>query len=316
VAVTGSTGRLGRALVAALVARGIATVAWSRPDYDLDDPAAAERLVARDRPARVIHAAAWTDVDGCARDPALAARRNGEAVAELAAACVRAGAALTLISTNEVFDGARADGRGYDEDDEPRPANPYGASKLAGERAALAAFAGESPAGANAAPAAADAPADAGPGLTIVRTAWLYGPPGNDFPTKVLAAAARLPAGAPLKMVADEVGSPTHAVDLAQAIVGLVTRVRAGTYHLVNAGTASRLEAAQVVLARCRTDIAVQPIRAAEFVRASTPPAWAVLDAGKAARLGVVLRPWDGALREYAASLCSEPETPAAAYRP
>ena len=97
---------------------------------------------------------------------------------------------LVLVSTNEVFDGERTDGQGYAEGDEVRPANPYGASKLAGERAALAAY----------------ADAGAQEKLWIVRSAWLFGPPGADFPAKILAAADRLPADHPLRVVTDEVG--------------------------------------------------------------------------------------------------------------
>jgi hypothetical protein len=134
VAVTGGRGRLGCGLLERLPA----ALAWSRPDYDLDDPAAAERLMERDRPDLVIHAAAWTDVDGCARDPELARRRNARAVEELALACRQRGAGLVVVSTNEVFDGDRTDERGYSEADATNPPNPYGASKLEGEQAATA----------------------------------------------------------------------------------------------------------------------------------------------------------------------------------
>src|SRR5438093_4641467 len=175
IAVTGPGGRLGRALMASLADAPFTgpggPIGWGRPEYDLDDSGAAERLVERDRPELVIHAAAWTDTEGCARDPALATRRNGDAVGELARACAGAGADLVVVSTNEVFDGRRSDGRAYAPDDEPAPENPYGASKLAGERAAAAAWGA----------------AGARSSLAIVRTTWLYGPPGNDFPSKLLA---------------------------------------------------------------------------------------------------------------------------------
>lgn len=284
VAVTGSAGRLGRAVVAVLIDGGFDARSWTRPDYDLDDPAAAATLVDRDRPAVVIHCAAWTDVDGCARDPDLAGRRNATAVAELAQALARSGGLLLHISTNEVFDGKRTDGRSYREDDSVAPINPYGMSKLAGERAALEAF-------------------DRAEGLgrlLIVRTAWLYGPPGNDFPTKILAAADRLPPGEPLKVVADEVGSPTFTQDLASAVVTLMTRgALRGVYHLVNAGKASRLEVARAVLEVCRPGVRLEPISRSAFVRPSSPPAWAVLDGGKAASVGITMRAWPDALDDY-----------------
>lgn len=289
VCVTGATGRLGSALVAALRSAGRDARAWSRPGYDLDDPGSARRLVARDNPALVIHAAAWTDVDGCARDPTMARQRNGAAVASLAEACAGAGTGLLYVSTNEVFDGRRTDDQGYVETDPTRPINAYGASKLAGEEGARSVFE-------RAGVAAA---------LWIVRTAWLYGPPGRDFPAKILAAASRLGEGEPLRVVADEVGSPTYAVDLAQAIVQLIDAAQPETYHLAGADRASRYEWAADVLTRCQRGTPLVPIRADEFVRPSSPPRWAVLDCSRAAGAGVAMRPWRAAMADYARDVCS-----------
>ncbi len=153
VAVTGAQGRLGRALIAALedapFTGPMGPIAWSRPDLDLDTLTgpSVDALIARDRPEVVIHAAAWTDVDGCAKDPDLAMRRNGTATGLIADACAARGVQLAVISTNEVFDGTRTDGRAYAPGDERRSVNAYGASKLEGERlveaAATAAGAGE-----------------------------------------------------------------------------------------------------------------------------------------------------------------------------
>src|SRR5712691_7379725 len=127
IAVTGPAGRLGRAVVrAASPDTALEVIPWGRPDYDLDDAASAGRLFARDHPDVVIHTAAWTDVDGCAREPAVAMRRNADAVGEIASACARTSARFVLVSTNEIFDGRRRDGRGYALDDEPLPPNPYG----------------------------------------------------------------------------------------------------------------------------------------------------------------------------------------------
>jgi dTDP-4-dehydrorhamnose reductase len=289
VAVTGAGGRLGRALVAALEAAAVQPLPWSRPEYDLDDHTAAARLVAGDRPSLVLHAAAWTDVDGCAREPGVAMRRNAAATGELALACAAAGAGLLVVSTNEVFDGARTDSGGYAESDATAPINAYGARKLAAERAARSAV------------------GDGGR-LWIVRTAWLFGPPGADFPMKILAAADRLAADEPLPVVSDEVGSPTFAPDLASAIVALVLGgdgagdAQPGTYHLVNAGQASRLDWARRVLERLRPGRRAVGIDRSSFLRPSTPPAWAVLDGGKAAAAGIALRSWESALDAYLAT--------------
>ena len=291
VAVTGAGGRLGRALMAGLADApftGLAgPIAWTRPDYDLDDPKAAERLVERDRPEVVVHAAAWTDVDGCARDPDLAERRNAAATHELAAACVAQRVDLVVVSTNEVFDGRRTDGRGYRPDDAPQPINAYGRSKHGGEVAARASYAG---------PGATS--------LAIVRAAWLYGPPGNDFPAKIIAAALRARAARePLEVVGDEFGSPTSAADVAEAIVELIGSGEVGgTYHYVNVGAVSRAEWAREVLKLVEVEVAFEEVPASTWTRASTPPRWGVLESSPLPS-GEPMRPWTEALADYAPAL-------------
>lgn len=276
--ISGHQGRLGRALMAA--APG-AIDGWGRPELDLDDPATGAVLVHDHQPRLVIHTAAMTAVDQAAREPDVALRRNGEAVGAIARACREVGSGLVLISTNEVFDGERMDGRPYVEDDPTGPRNPYGRSKHAGEVAALDAFGN----------------AD---GLWIARTAWLFGPPGADFPDKITAAADKVEG--PLSVVADEIGCPTFTPDLARAIYELVERTDGGVFHLVNAGSASRFEWARAILASRRPGREIRPITLAEYERSSDPPPWGVLDTSKAQAAGVTLRPWQDALAEYLAS--------------
>ncbi len=290
IAVTGAGGRLGRALVAVLQARGLDARRWSRPDYDLDRVGAAADLVRRDRPALVLHAAAWTDVDGCAKDPATAERRNGNATGALAEACAAAGASLLYVSTNEVFDGRRLDGLGYAESDAVGPPNAYGASKLQGERRAQEVYARQG---------------DQSSGLWIVRTSWLYGPPGNDFPFKILAARDRLEAEAPLRVVSDEVASPTSVEELAGGILALLERADSGTYHLTNAGHASRYEWARSILETCARRGPMEAIPSSAWERASRPPSWGVLDCSLAESLGVRLSGWRPVAEGYARSLCA-----------
>jgi dTDP-4-dehydrorhamnose reductase len=311
VAVTGAGGRLGQALIAALeeapFTGPLGPIAWDLPDHDLDEPASSDRLVRRDRPDVVVHTAAWTDVDGCARDPDLALRRNGAAVGHLAAACVRSGVDLVHVSTNEVFDGRRTDGRGYLPGDDPGPINPYGASKLAGEVAARAAFLQHGGVVGGGGPVAGGPIAGGpppGPQLAIVRTSWLFGPPGNDFPAKIIAAAERARvAGEPLRVVGDEVGSPTYAPDLAEAIAELLgSGTWAGIHHVVNGGAVSRAGWARAVLAAAGLEAEIREVPLATWERASVPPAWAVLEPTPLPS-GEPLRPWEAALADYLPAL-------------
>jgi dTDP-4-dehydrorhamnose reductase len=290
VAVTGANGRLGRALVAALADAPFTgpagPIAWDRSAFDLDAPGTATALVARDRPEVVVHAAAWSDVDGCALDPELAVRRNGTATGVLAEACAAAAIDLVAISTNEVFDGLRDDGRGYGPDDPPAPGNPYGASKLEGERLATEAYRRR------------------GGSLGIVRTAWLFGSPGRDFPSRILDAAERaMAAGAPLRAVADEWGTPTYVHDLAEALVELLAEnAVAGIHHLVNGQVASRADWARDTLARAGLPVETVDVPGTTWQRPSTPPPWGVL-APTALPSGEPLRPWRDAMADYAPAL-------------
>jgi dTDP-4-dehydrorhamnose reductase len=311
VAVTGAGGRLGNALVRDLTRSDFVrqVLPWDLPEHDLDDPTSAQRLMSKYRPDAVIHTAAWTDVNGCAEQPLVAMRRNGTAAGELAHACVSSGAALVLVSTNEVFDGLRADGKPYLPTDGTHPPNPYGAAKLAGEDAARAAYWATGEEFASAVlqpPASRDSTV---PALAIVRTAWLFGLPGVDFPQKVLAAARQAQAGGTtLKLVSDEIGCPTYASDLSAAIVQLVResgraggRGLGGIHHVVNSGHASRAEWAREVLRLAGIDLPTEDVPMSTWPRPSTPPSWGVLAATPLP--DGPLRDWRAALAEYFALL-------------
>jgi dTDP-4-dehydrorhamnose reductase len=286
VAVTGANGRLGRALIAALEEAPFTgpagAIAWSRADFDVDEPTSIVALLDRDRPEVVINAAAWTDVDGCARDPKLAMERNAESVHILAHETARRGIDLVQISTNEVFDGRRDHDRGYRPDDLTSPVNAYGTSKWEGEIEASAAY-GRRQAS-----------------LGIVRTAWLYGPPGNDFPTKILAAAERARAtGERLRVVGDEFGSPTFTHDVAEAIVDVLgSHEWRGVNHVVNAGVASRADWARELFHQVGMEVEIEEVPASTWERASTPPAWGVLEPTEIPGREP-LRPWQQALAHY-----------------
>jgi dTDP-4-dehydrorhamnose reductase len=224
-------------------------------------------------PEVVIHAAAWTDVDGCARDPERAYLVNALGTQNVALAAAQAGADLVYISTNEVFDGRNDEP--YHETDPVQPINPYGSSKAAGE-----AFARE----------AIDR-------CYVARTAWLYAPGGHNFPHRILELAAERGA---LRVVSDEVGNPTYAPDLAEAVSALLGTGAYGTYHLANAGYCSRFDFAREVLRLAgQGDVELTPISLADYQRDSSPPPFAPLANTAAAALGITLRPWQEALAEF-----------------
>jgi dTDP-4-dehydrorhamnose reductase len=270
VAITGADGQLGRALQADKAAPA-EIIPVDLPDWDITDPQVTARLAAV-QPELVIHCAALTDVDGCARDPDQAFRVNALGTQNVALACQRAGAALIYISTNEVFDGTAA--RPYIEFDTPNPINPYGASKLAGETIAARLL----------------------HTLYIVRIAWLFAPGSRSFVSKILARAEQQ---GHLRVVTDEVASPTYAPDLAAAVWQLAATGHYGIYHLVNEGLCSRYEYAIEILRQAgRSDIPVEPITRDQFERPSRPPAYAPLRNTVAATLGIRLQPWQEALRD------------------
>ncbi|MEA3339798.1 MAG: dTDP-4-dehydrorhamnose reductase, partial [Chloroflexota bacterium] len=247
--VTGHKGQLGQALYTALADHTLS--GCDLPELDITDRAAIGAAVANFAPDVVIHAAAWTDVDGCARDPDQAYHVNGLGAQSVALACAASDAALVYISTNEVFDGAATEP--YREWDPPHPINAYARSKAAGEwfvRHLLTRF-------------------------YIARTAWLYAPGGRNFsnPHHIIQLADE---HGSLKVVTDEVGNPTYALDLAAAIAALIQTGAYGVYHLVNAGHCSRYDfVRQVLRAGGREHIPVEPISLDNFPRASNPPRFA-----------------------------------------
>jgi dTDP-4-dehydrorhamnose reductase len=294
VAVTGAGGRLGQALVRALGEAPFTgpggPIAWKRESFDLDAPAAVGALLDRDRVEVVVHAAAWTDVDACARDPGLAVARNGEATGILARACATRGIDLIAISTNEVFDGRRTDGIGYGPGDATEPANPYGASKVAGERMAIDAFEGA-----------------ARSQLAILRTAWLFGPGKPDFPAKILAVAREAArTSEPVRVTGDEWGCPTYTADVADAVVELLAEnAFEGIHHVVNGLFASRADWARYVIGRAMLEVEVENVPMATWRRDSTPPRWGVLEPTPLPS-GEPLRLWPDAMADYAPILLRE----------
>jgi dTDP-4-dehydrorhamnose reductase len=272
--ITGAKGQLGRALRARFADDAVFPA--DLPECDITDRVCVAQAIAEFGPDVVVHAAAMTDVDSCARDPDLAYRVNALGSQNVALACQSAGCAMLYISTNEVFDGRKTEP--YLEFDVTNPINAYGQSKLAGETIAR----------------------DLLTRFYIVRLAWLYGKGGNHFVRKII---RRADEQGSLSVVADEIGSPTYTEDVANAVRQLVQTGAFGVYHFVNEGITSRYDFAREILQLSgRGHIPVELIKLADFSRPSTPPPYTPLRNFCGAALGITLRPWQEALAEYLAT--------------
>jgi dTDP-4-dehydrorhamnose reductase len=281
--VTGAHGQLGTELVGLLRRAGEDLTAAGRAELDLADAATSDALRrwaagADGRRLVVLNAAAWTDVDGAEADPAGAAAANIDGPARLAAACAELDATLVHVSTDYVFPGTPIPGvpaRPYEVDDPVGPATVYGVTKEAGERAVRAAVERH----------------------YVVRTAWVYGAAGRNFVKTVAGLRHRRDT---LDVVADQVGSPTWAADLAAGLVALArSDAPHGTYHCTDGGQASWYELARAVFEEVGADPdRVRPCDSAAFPRPAPRPAYSVLSGRSWAVAGLpALPPWREALR-------------------
>lgn len=266
--VTGAGGQLGRELIEVLASQEV----HGRDHHALDitDRHAVIATVEQVRPSWVINAAAYNDVDGAEVASELAFAVNAAGAGYLAEAAARAGADMMHISTDYVFDGRK--GTPYTELDRPDPLSVYGRTKYEGELQVLSAH----------------------PSACVLRTAWLYGEYGNNFVKAILKAAER---GGPLRVVADQVGSPTWTRHLARAIGALIQTPARGLFHVANAGACSRFEFARAIV---QGRVEVQPISAAEAARPAPRPANSALVSERWQAAGLQPLPdWERALGDY-----------------
>ena len=287
--ITGAAGMLGTDARRILAERGYDVVATDvgpvatgdiRP-LDITDFAAVRAMLTDVRPDVVFHGAAYTNVDGCERDPDLAHKVNALGTWIIASAAEEIGAALVAISTDFVFDGMK--GSAYTEFDAPNPISHYGASKLAGENLARSACRR----------------------CYIVRTSWLYGVHGKNFPYTMIRLAQSNPA---LPVVADQFGTPTYTVDLIEAIVGIIETPLYGVYHVSNGGETNWSGFAQAILAKTNLGhVPLTPITSDEYAEMfgspTRRPAYSVLRHYALELQGRdTLRPWEDALDDFLAS--------------
>lgn len=275
--VTGARGQLGSELVRQALQRGWPVVPLARTDLDIGDRDAVVRAIGKIRPSAVLNAAAYTRVDEAEREPGLAMRVNAEGPRALAQACRDEGIPIVHFSTDYVFDGRSS--RPYRPEDPPSPLGAYGRSKWQGEEAVR----------------------EETDRHIILRTAWVFGVQGRNFVKSILLRAAE---NGPLRVVDDQVGSPTAADDLALAALTALEHARDsgegwGTHHFVNAGQTTWHGFAERIVARGAPPHArgIERIATADLALPAPRPAYSVLDTTSFVQtFGLAPRPWEAAL--------------------
>ena len=285
VLVTGAQGQVVTAM-RERAPEGVEAIALGRPALDLADPASVRRAFEGVRADVVVNAAAYTAVDKAEAEEDLATRINGEGAGLVAEQAHAMGAPVLQISTDYVFDGLAP--RPYREEDATGPLGAYGRSKLAGEIAVAA----------------------ANPRHAILRTAWVYSPFGANFVKTMLRLGETR---AEMRVVADQIGCPTSALDIADAVFAVARAMRegagaSGVFHLTGAGEATWAEFARAIFAQAqalgRPPVAVTPITTAEYPTPARRPANSRLDGEKLRReFGVALPDWRDSLKPVVARL-------------
>ena len=288
VLITGSSGMLGRDLARVFGKEnqvvGIDISGEKQDDCssfyraDITDPAKVNEIFDKERPDLVIHAAALTDVDGCETDPEKAKRINTLGTRNIAEACGDIGSPLIFISTDFVFDGSK--NSPYTEDEETNPINVYGRTKWEAEESL----------------------SEACRDYAIVRTSWLFGEEGKNFVDTVV---KKGKADKVLRVVDDQIGSPTYTKDLAIALYNFAKKEDisgSAVYHASNSGDCTWCAFARKIrdLAGGMEDVKVEPIPSSELDRPAMRPKYSVLDTSKfEMRSGCKMRSWQEALEEY-----------------
>ncbi len=282
--VCGARGMLGQQLVAELARQGIAVVATDR-EVDIANAGQVERFAEQTEPCWIVNCAAYTAVDRAESEPELARQINAEGPAVLARLARRHDLPLVHFSTDYVFDGLSP--IPYREEDEPAPRSVYGETKLAGERAVTG----------------------TAPRHFVFRIAWLYGAQGHNFVRTMI---RLLRGGGPVRVVADQVGSPTFTAVLAENIARLIAAGgdRYGLYHYSDAGRISWYDFTVAIrdlgakLGWIGKETVIVPIATADYPTAAVRPAFSLLDKSRVIeRLGFDVRPWQDNLAGCLAEL-------------
>lgn len=255
--VIGADGQLGQCLKVVAERRGIAEVFFpAEQDANILDESALHFLLIKEQPAFVINCAAYTAVDKAEDEVELSKAINDTGAGNLASVCAINGATLVHVSTDFVFEGNTV--KLLKEDDEAKPINVYGVTKLEGEKAVAAKLTAH----------------------FIIRTSWLYSEYANNFVKTMLKLGAERDE---LNIIADQVGTPTYAIDLANAIYDIIESGQTGygIYHYSNEGVTSWFDFATAIFDISRTQVRVNPIPGATYPTKATRPPFSVMDKSK-----------------------------------
>jgi dTDP-4-dehydrorhamnose reductase len=270
VTIFGASGLLGKALMGEW--SGDAVSGLGSRDADIRDAQGVLRAARETKPEWIVLAAAYTDVDGCEGNPEMAFAVNRDGAVNVARAAKEVGARLVFLSSDYVFDGKKT--APYETGDARNPQSVYGRSKAEAEIKLQELM----------------------PDCCIARTSWLFGSGGKCFPDTILKLAANRPA---LDVVNDQRGSPTYAVDLGRAIVGLCRKNASGIVHVTNAGDCTWFEFAQEIVRAAKLATTVRPVSSQQMARPAPRPAYSVLSPDRLQALGIEMPSWQDALRRY-----------------
>ncbi len=278
VLITGSNGMLGHDLIDVLDGKHELIKTTSK-SLDITDKDKVKDYIVNEHPDMVINSAAYTDVDGCETNQEMAYKVNGEGVKNLALACKLVDCPLVHISTDYVFNGENT--KPWMEDDEVGPISIYGKSKLQGEEAIESIL----------------------DKFFIIRTSWLYGINGGNFPKTMLELAKTHDT---LTVVTDEIGTPTYTLDLAQAIAELIETDYYGIYHITNSDYCSWFDFAKKIYAigkkcgRVTKDCTITGCTTAEYGAKAPRPAYSVLSKEKIQKeLRIKIPEWEQSLKDF-----------------
>jgi len=271
VAILGGKGMLGTDLIETCQHEDFDVKVFDLPEFDITNSKQLEQAVNSAR--TIINCAAYTDVDGAENESELAHKINAEAVGQLGTLAKETNRWLLHISTDFVFDGNL--NRPYTETDLPNPTNEYGRSKLAGEQLLV----------------------ESGCRHCIMRIQWTYGLHGNNFVTKLI---QRAKANNTLKVVNDQIGSPTSTIEVAKVICKLLLKKPQGFFHFASAGYISRYDMAKFIFEKLSMDVKLLPCKSSDYITAAARPLNSRFDCRKImALLNEPITPWQVPLENF-----------------